>query len=122
MDSLRQPLESFRNGGVVRYRLIIAPVNVPLRRTGYAGSPKAIGQVPGIARGRDMAQGSWGVMRSGSGAKCGRGRGDALPLLLKCERGMWWILKQSSNSRIQSLLKMRFRLRVGLGEGSWSYR
>ena len=58
----------------------------PLRRIGYTGSPEAIKQVPGIARDRDMAQGSRVVMRSGSGAKCERGRGDALPLLLKCER------------------------------------
>ena len=59
----------------------------PLRRIGYTGSPEAIEQVPGIARGRDiMAQGSQVVVRSGSGASSG-GRGDALPMLLKCEWG-----------------------------------
>ena len=56
MNSLRQTLESFRNGGAVRYRLIIAPANVLLRHTGYAGSPKTVEQVLGIARGEDMAQ------------------------------------------------------------------
>ena len=38
-----------------------------LRRTGYTGSLKAIEQVLGIARGRDMAHGSRVLMRSGSG-------------------------------------------------------
>ena len=45
-----------------------------------------------------------------------RGRGDALELLLKCERGMWWILKRSLSLCIRSLLKRCFRLRVGLAD------
>jgi len=52
---------------VVRYRLIIAPANVPLRRIGYMGGLAAIGQVPGITWGEGMAQGSRVLMRSGSG-------------------------------------------------------
>jgi hypothetical protein len=40
----------------------------PLQHIGYTDSLKAIEQVPEIARGRDLAQGSRVLMRSGSGA------------------------------------------------------
>ena len=71
---------------MVRYCVIIAPANVPLRRTGYAGGLKAIERMLGIARGRDM------IWIAGFDAvrlwhEYERGRGDALELLLKYNRG-----------------------------------
>ena len=54
---------------MVRYCIIIAPTNVPLRRIGYMGSLEAIERMLGIARG--MASGSRVLMRSGSGARVG---------------------------------------------------
>ena len=87
----------------------------PLQRIGYAGGPKAIKQVLGIARREDTTE-ITGFDTVRLWHECERGSDDALSLLLKCERGMWWILKRSSSLRTRSLLKRCFRLRVGLAD------